>query len=53
MSPFYSRYRIDEFSPREELAMRLLFERPAGNRFPDTDREPSAASASGYRIDRY
>lgn len=48
MSPFYSRFRVDQFSPREALAMRLLFERPAGNRFPDSDREVSA-SAGGVR----
>ncbi len=45
MSRYFSRYSINGFSEREALAMRLLFERPAGNRFPDTDREVSAASA--------
>lgn len=40
------RNRRVTFSEREGLAMRLLFERPAGNRFPDTDRE-ATASAEG------
>jgi hypothetical protein len=46
MSPYFSHYRVSTFSAREALAMRLLFERPAGNRFPDTDREVTAFSAA-------
>lgn len=48
MNPHLSLYIDSRFSAREALAMRLLFERPAGNRFPDSDREVHA-SAGGAR----
>lgn len=35
------------FSEREGLVLNLLFERPFGNRFPDSDRETSAAGGGG------
>jgi hypothetical protein len=34
----------DRYSAREELIMRLMLERPAGNRFPDTDRSVPAGA---------
>jgi hypothetical protein len=44
------RYLRETFSARETLAMRLLFERPAGNRFPDTDREVAASGGGVHTI---
>jgi len=50
MGRYYSRHRREQFSEREGLVMNLLFERPAGNRFPDTDRGAAAAAAGPFRI---
>lgn len=50
MNPRFSRFLPDHFSPREALAMRLLFERPAGNRFPDSDRDVMASTAGVRQI---
>ena len=50
MSSRHSWYRLSSFSEREALAMRLLFDRPAGNRFPDTDRTVSSLSTGGRTI---
>jgi hypothetical protein len=36
--------------PRETLAVHLMMQRPAGNRFPDNDRAGSAAAAVGERV---
>ena len=43
----WERYARDRafFSPREELAMRLMWQRPPGTSFPDDDRAPLRASA--------
>jgi hypothetical protein len=46
MAPFFSRSRSSVFSPREGLVMNLLFERRAGNAYPDSDRSLSAAATS-------
>lgn len=45
----FSRGRAVEFSEREALAMRLMLQRRAGNRFPDNDRSATAALVSGER----
>jgi hypothetical protein len=37
---------VEEPSPREALAMRLLLLRRPGNRFPDNDRDVSGSSAT-------
>ena len=46
------RRRPNDFSPRERLIMRLMFERPGGNRWPDNDRS-LGASASTQQVRRY
>ena len=50
MTPFFSRSRSTRFSAREGLVMNLLFERPAGNLFPDSDRSTSAAAIRPLKI---
>ena len=40
----YTRLRSSDFTAREQLAMRLMLQRPPGNRYPDTDRAPSPAA---------
>jgi hypothetical protein len=45
MAPFYSRARAVVFGVREGLVMNLLFERRAGNAFPDSDRSLSATAS--------
>ena len=45
-----SRYLRNAFSEREGQAMRLLYERSAGNRFPDTDREVTASGGGVHTI---
>lgn len=37
------RRRPNDFSPKESLVMRLMLERPAGNRWPDNDRSLGAS----------
>ena len=46
MAPFFSRSRSSVFSPREGLVMNLLYERRAGNAYPDSDRSLSATAAA-------
>jgi len=48
MAPFYSRSRSAVFSAREGLVMSLLFERRAGNRFPDSDRSVVGAAVVSH-----
>jgi uncharacterized protein YndB with AHSA1/START domain len=50
MIPRRLRFLRQSFSEREGQAMRLLFERPAGNRFPDTDREVTASAGGDHTI---
>jgi hypothetical protein len=45
----YSNRATLDFSAREKLAMHLMLQRPAGNRYPDTDR--SAAGSAVSRVD--
>ena len=42
----------NDFSPRERLVMRLMLQRPAGNRWPDNDRSlgPNAAATRATTI---
>ena len=46
----YTRLRSRDFTPREQLAMRLMLERPPGNRYPDTDRGPAPAALRSETI---
>ena len=46
MAPFFSRSRSSVFSPREGLVTNLLYERRAGNAYPDSDRSLSATAAA-------
>ena len=39
-----------DFSPTEKLVLDLMFERRAGTRFPDNDRQAAATSAGRERI---
>jgi len=50
MNRYRTRSRQTTFSEREGLAIRLIFERPAGNRFPDTDRGVTAAAGGVHTI---
>jgi len=50
MTPFFSRSRNTGFSAREGLVMNLLFERRAGNMFPDSDRAVSGAAMRSRKI---
>jgi hypothetical protein len=40
----------DDFSAREVLAMNLMLTRRGGNRFPDNDRDVTAAGASSFTV---
>jgi len=46
MALFFPRSRSSVFSPREGLVMNLLYERRAGNAYPDSDRSLSATAAA-------
>jgi len=37
----------DRFTERERLAVRLMYQRPTGNRYPDNDREATASATWG------
>jgi hypothetical protein len=51
MYGFFSSQRTNRYSPREALVMRLMLQRRAGNRFPDSDRAaPTGAAASAERV---
>jgi hypothetical protein len=50
MTPSFSRARRATFGAREGLAMKLLFERRAGNLFPDTDRGVAGTAIERRRI---
>jgi len=50
MTPYSTHYRSEVFSEREGLVIDLLFDRPAGNRFPDNDRDVAVASAGHFEI---
>lgn len=39
-----------DFSPAEKLVLDLMYERRAGTRFPDNDRQAAATSAGRERI---
>ena len=43
----FLRGRTPEFGARETLIMNLMLRRPAGNRFPDSDRTAGAAGVTG------
>jgi hypothetical protein len=46
----FGRRRASGFGPRESLVMRMMLERPAGNRFPDNDRGAAGSSATEERV---
>lgn len=46
----FGQSRATTFGPRESLVMRLMLDRPAGNRFPDNDRSTSASGATSERV---
>jgi hypothetical protein len=46
----FSSRRATTFGPRESLLMRLMLDRPPGNRFPDNDRSASAAGGTSERV---
>jgi hypothetical protein len=46
----FSTRRATELGPREALLMRLMLDRPAGNRYPDNDRTASAAAGVSERV---
>lgn len=50
MNPQYTYDRRPRFTDREGLIMNLLFERPAGNRYPDSDREATGVSLGSFTI---
>jgi len=50
MEPTLVPRRATTFGPRETLALRMMLERPPGNRFPDSDRGLSASSARAEHI---
>jgi hypothetical protein len=51
MYGFFSNQRSNRYSPREALVMRLMLQRRAGNRFPDSERDLGAGAAeSAERI---
>jgi hypothetical protein len=50
MNPQYTYERRSRFTDREGLIMNLLFERPAGNRYPDSDREATGVSLGSFTI---
>jgi hypothetical protein len=46
----FSRSRSATFGPRESLAVRLMLQRSAGNRFPDSDRGGTGAAGLSERV---
>ncbi|HET9317814.1 MAG TPA: hypothetical protein VFQ51_19625 [Vicinamibacteria bacterium] len=46
----FAQGRATTFGPRESLVMRLMLDRPAGNRYPDNDRTASGSAATSERI---
>ncbi len=46
----FAQGRATTFGPRESLVMRLMLDRPAGNRYPDNDRGVSASLATSERV---
>lgn len=42
--------RSTTFGPRESLVMRLMLDRPPGNRFPDNDRTTTGSSVRGETV---
>lgn len=42
--------RATTFGPRESLLMRLMLDRPPGNRFPDNDRSAAASAVRTQRV---
>jgi hypothetical protein len=46
----FAQGRATTFGPRESLVMRLMLDRPAGNRYPDNDRSVSASAAPSELI---
>jgi hypothetical protein len=42
--------RASGFGPRESLVMRMMLDRPAGNRYPDSDRGVTGSSAVEERV---
>jgi hypothetical protein len=53
MYGFFSSQRSNRYSPREALVMRLMLQRRAGNRFPDSDPDLTAGarqSAESVRV---
>jgi hypothetical protein len=46
----FAQARATTFGPRESLVMRLMLDRPAGNRYPDNDRTASGSGATSERI---
>ena len=46
MSSQFSQARATTFGPRESLVMRLMLDRPAGNRYPDNDRSASGSTST-------
>jgi hypothetical protein len=51
MYGFFSNQRSTRYSPREALVMRLMLQRRAGNRFPDSERDaPAGAAESAERV---
>jgi hypothetical protein len=42
--------RATVFGPRESVVMRMMLDRPAGNRFPDSDRGVAGAAATEERV---
>jgi hypothetical protein len=46
----FSNRRATAFGPRESLLMRLMLDRPPGNRYPDNDRGATTSAAISERI---
>jgi len=46
----FSNRRATTLGPREALLMRLMLDRPPGNRFPDNDRSATATGARSERL---
>jgi hypothetical protein len=46
----FGQARATTFGPRESLVMRLMLDRPAGNRYPDNDRSVSGSAGTSERI---
>jgi hypothetical protein len=50
MSFQFATSRATTFGPRESLVMRLMLDRPPGNRYPDNDRSATASTAASERV---